>query len=192
MKKNFFSAVFALVVIFAFGLSACSSIQSGARQGARDGVSQGIAGLFRGGNSGGSSSGSSGGSSGGSTGGSSGGTSSAPQRDYSGNSQTVPWPSDSTWSRYGLAGLQQPPGTDVTGAMMYQGIYIVSLINGGVSAFNNLVAQIERTGATLTTELNTSDGKMSGYQTSAGYINVTVDLLNGDIAIQMSQQQMWF
>ncbi|MDR1973023.1 MAG: hypothetical protein LBQ46_14010 [Treponema sp.] len=82
----------AATVIFAAG---CSSVRSGAREGARDGVSDGISGLFRSGGSGGS-----------------GGT--APERNYSGSSQTVPWPSDTEWGRYGLSGLRQPPGTDVT------------------------------------------------------------------------------
>jgi len=174
-EKAVFSTLLAFIVVFAFGLAACSSLA----RGARDGVSQGISGLIIGG--GGSGSGSSGGS---------GGASSSPQRDYSDSSQTVPWPADSVWSRYGLAGLQQPPRTDVTAAMLYQGIYMVTLINGGESAFNYLVAQIEKTGAELTTEVNTADGKVSGYKTSSGYVNIIVDLLDGDLVIQMSQQQI--
>jgi len=185
-KKTILSAIVALAVVFAFALSACSSLERGAREGAREGVSQGVAGLFRGsgsGNSGSSSNGSGSGSS---------GTSSAPQRNYSGNSQTVPWPADSVWSRYGLAGLQQPPNTDVTGAMMYQGIYMVTLINGGVGAFDFLVTQIEGRGAELTTELNTSDGKMNGYKTSAGYVNVMVDLVEGDVVVRLSQSEIFY
>jgi len=176
-RKTIFSAILALVVVFAFGLSACSSLESGARQGARDGVSQGISSIF---------------GRGGSSGGSSGGTSSSPSRNYSGSTQTVPWPADSVWSRYGLAGLQQPSGTDVTGAMLLQGVYMVSLINGGISAFNNLVTQVERTGAELITEYNTSDGKMNGYKTSAGYVNIVANLVDGDVAIQMSQQPIYY
>jgi hypothetical protein len=154
-----------MAVIFAAG---CSSIKSGAREGVRDGVS----GLFR-----------SGGSSGGS-----GGTSTAPERNYSGNSQTVPWPSDTEWGRYGLSGLRQPPGTDVTGAALYQGTYHVGLINGGRPAFENLVAQIERMpGAEITTDVNVSDGRMVGYSLSGGSVQISANFVDGDIAIMASK-----
>ncbi|MDR0388720.1 MAG: hypothetical protein LBH73_01460, partial [Spirochaetaceae bacterium] len=73
-------------------VAGCSSVKSGAREGVRDGVS----GLFRSGN------GASGGSG---SGGGGGGTSTAPERNYSGSSQTVPWPSATEWGRYGLSGL---------------------------------------------------------------------------------------
>ncbi|MDR0403938.1 MAG: hypothetical protein LBH35_10165, partial [Treponema sp.] len=148
-----------VAVIFAAG---CGSVESGARDGVRDGVS----GLFRSG--GGSGNGASGGSGG------SGGTSAAPERNYSGNSQTVPWPSDTEWGRYGLSGLRQPPGTDVTAAALYQGSYHVGLINGGRPAFENLVAQIDRmSGAELMTDVNVSDGRMVGYNLSGGSVQIS-------------------
>jgi hypothetical protein len=168
-------------MIFAAG---CSSVQSGAREGARDGVSEGISGLFRnGGNSG-----SSGNSSSSSGSGGSGGTSTAPERNYSGSSQTVPWPSDTEWGRYGLSGLRQPPGTDVTAAALYQGAYHVGLINGGRPAFENLIAQIERMpGAELMTDVNTSEGRMTGYSLSGGSVQIIADFVDGDIAITASK-----
>jgi hypothetical protein len=151
-------------------------LQRGAENGIQSGVSQGISGLFK---SGGSSD---------NSGSSSGGTSSSPERNYAGSSQTVPWPSDTEWNRYGLAGLKQPPNTDVTGAALYQGLYMVSLINGGKPAFDFLIAQIDNmAGAELVTDINTSDGKMTGYTTSAGSVNLTVDLQSGDILIQASR-----
>jgi hypothetical protein len=168
--------IFATVI--AVALSACSSLGRGAQQGVRDGVSRGVAGLFTGGGSG---------SSGGSdvsTGDVGGAESSAPDRNYSGSSQTVPWPSSSTWARYGLEGLRQPAGTDVVGAALYMGQYMVSLINGGEPALNDLMSQIDvMPGAELTTEMNTSDGKMVGYLVTGGSITITADLLNGDIVI---------
>ena len=175
-KKTISSTLLAVIVVFALVLTACSSLESGARQGAREGVSQGIAGLFNIG----------GGNSGGSSGGGSGGTSSSPERNYSGSSQTVPWPSDTSWRRYGLEGLQQQPGTDVTGAALYMGMYIVSLINGGRSAFDNLAAQIEsRAGTKLVTEVMDSDSIMMGFSLQAGNtVNLIVNLVDGDIAIQ--------
>jgi hypothetical protein len=174
-KKAVVSTLLAVIVVFTFVLTACSSLERGARQGARDGVSQGIAGLF---NIGGGSSGSSGDSSG--------ETSSSPQRNYSGSTQTVPWPSDTSWKRYGLEGLQQPPETNVTGAALYMGMYIVSLINGGRPAFDNLVAQIEgRPGTRLVTEVMDSDSIMMGFSLQTGNtINLIVNLVDGDIAIQ--------
>ncbi|MDR1932649.1 MAG: hypothetical protein LBQ57_07510 [Spirochaetales bacterium] len=167
----------AAMMIFAAG---CSSVQSGSR----DGISEGISGLFRrGGDSG--SSGSDGSSSGS---GGSGGTSTAPERNYSGSSQTVPWPSDTEWGRYGLSGLRQPPGTDVTAAALYQGAYHVGLINGGKPAFENLVAQIENMpGAELTTDVNASDGRMVGYSLSGGNVQITADFVDGDITITASK-----
>jgi uncharacterized membrane protein len=61
-KKAVFS-IFLTAVFVTFVLTACSSVERGARQG--------IAGIFN-------------------IGGSSGGTGSSPQRDYMGSSQTVP------------------------------------------------------------------------------------------------------
>ncbi|HCC37497.1 MAG TPA: hypothetical protein DEQ14_07710 [Treponema sp.] len=182
-----FSSVIAAAVIAGIILSGCAILQRGAESGIRDGVSQGIGGLF---NSGGSSGGSgslSGGSSG-SSGSISGGSRSSPERNYSGSAQTVPWPSDTDWGRYGLAGLQQPPNTSVAGAALYQGMYIVGLINGGLPAFDFLVAQIEKMdGAELVTSVNTAEGKVSGYTTAGGSVTLTVDLESGDIAIQANK-----
>jgi hypothetical protein len=156
----------AAMMIFAAG---CSSVQSGVREGARDGIS----GLFR-----------RGGSNGSSGSGGAGGTSTAPERNYSGSSQTVPWPSDTEWGRYGLSGLRQPPGTDVTAAALYQGTYHVGLINGGRQAFENLIAQIENIpGAELMTDVNTSDGRMAGYSLNGGNVQIIADFVDGDIAI---------
>jgi len=166
-KKAILSMFLAVIVVFTFVLTACGSVERGARQGVSDGVSQGISGLFN-------------------IGGGSGGTSSSPQRNYTGSSQTVPWPSDTSWRRYGLEGLQQQPGTDVTGAALYMGMYIVSLINGGRSAFDNLAAQIEsRAGTKLVTEVMDSDSIMMGFSLQAGNtVNLIVNLVDGDIAIQ--------
>ena len=162
-KKAILSMFLVVIVVFTFLLTACGSVE----RGAREGVSQGISGLIN-------------------IGGGSGGTSSSPQRNYTGSSQTVPWPSDTSWRRYGLEGLQQPPGTDVTGAALYMGMYVVSLINGGRPAFDNLAAQIERRpGTTLVTEVMDSDNIMMGFSLQAGNtINLIVNLVNGDIAIQ--------
>jgi hypothetical protein len=170
MKKTAKTLVMlcAAAVIFAAG---CGSMKSGAREGTRDGVS----GLFRKDGNGGS-------------GGGSGGTSTAPERNYSGSSQTVPWPSDTEWGRYGLSGLRQPPGTDVTGAALYQGSYHVGLINGGRPAFENLIAQIERmSGAELVTDVNVSDGRMVGYNFNGGSVQISADFVDGDIAIVASK-----
>jgi hypothetical protein len=176
MKKTAgtLAILYAAAVIFAAG---CGSIKSGAREGTRDGMRDGISGLFRGGGNGGS------GGSGGS-----GGTSTAPERNYSGNSQTAPWPSDAEWGRYGLSGLRQLPGTDVSAAALYQGAYHVGLINGGRPAFENLAAQIERMpGAELMTDVNTSDGRMAGYSLPGGSVQIIADFVDGDIAITASK-----
>jgi hypothetical protein len=176
MKKTAgtLAILYVLAVVFAAG---CSSIKSGAREGTRDGISE----LFR---SGGNSA--SGG--GGSEGGGSGGTSTAPERNYSGNSQTVSWPSNTEWGRYGLSGLRQPPGTDVNAAALYQGAYHVGLINGGKPAFENLVIQIERmSGAELVTDVNASDGRMVGYSLNGGSVQISVNFVDGDIVITASK-----
>ncbi|MDR1175299.1 MAG: hypothetical protein LBK83_07515 [Treponema sp.] len=168
-----------LLTAVLFTLGGCGSVQSGAR----DGVREGISGIFQqgGGYAGGNSSG-------GSSIGGSGGTSTAPERNYSGSSQTVPWPSDAEWGRYGLSGLRQPPGADVTAAALYQGTYHVGLINGGRPAFENLVAQIERmSGAELVTDVNTSDGRMIGYQINGGSVQIIANFVDGDIAITASR-----
>jgi hypothetical protein len=187
MKKTAgtLALLYVAAVIFTAG---CGSVKSGAREGIRDGVREGISGLFRsgGGGSGGGGSGSSGGS--GSGGSGSGGISTAPERNYSGNSQTVPWPSDAEWGRYGLSGLRQPPGTDVSAAALYQGAYHVGLINGGKPAFENLAAQIEKmAGAELMTDVNTSDGRMAGYRLNGGSVQIIADFIDGDIAITASK-----
>jgi hypothetical protein len=176
MKKTVKTAAI-LCITAVFFAAGCSSVKSGARDGVRDGVS----GLFRSGGSSGS---------GGSDrdGGGSGGTSTALERNYSGSSQTVPWPSDTEWGRYGLSGLRQPPGADVSTAALYQGAYHVGLINGGRPAFENLVAQIERmSGAELMTDVNTSNGRMVGYSLSGGSVQIIADFVDGDIAIAASR-----
>jgi hypothetical protein len=172
MKKT--AGTLAVLCVLAAVFSAgCSSIKSGAREGVRDGVS----GLFR----------SDGGGSGGGSGGSS-GTSTAPERNYSGSSQTVPWPSAGEWGRYGLSGLRQPPGTDVTAAALYQGTYHVGLINGGRPAFEDLVAQIENmSGAELMTDLSTSDGRMVGYSLNGGSVQISANFVDGDIVIMATR-----
>ena len=191
MKKNtfFLIAVLILVVIFTAG---CSSLKSGAREGVRDGVSSGIAGMFGGGSG-----------SGGSSSSSSGGASTAPERDYSGRSQTVPWPSDRDWRRYGLEGFKQPAGTDVIktemmnlGSGLYgailgsqaQGqVFTVELINGGKRAYENLLDQVEAFGATEDNMSVDSDSEVRGYSiNNEYYIQLSVDLLNGDIGILAS------
>jgi hypothetical protein len=173
--------IYVLAVVFAAG---CSSVKSGAREGTRDGIS----GLFRSGGNSASGGRGSDGRGGNSAGDSSGGTSTAPERNYSGNSQTVPWPSDTEWGRYGLSGLRQPPGTDVTMAALYQGAYHVGLINGGRPAFESLVTQIERmSGAELVTDVNGSDGRMVGYSLNGGSVQISVNFVDGDIVIIASK-----
>ena len=170
----------AVLVLAVFSFMSCYSVESGARAGVRDGVSQGVAGLFTKGGSSGSS-----GSSG-----TSGGTSTKPERTFAGSTQVVPWPSDTTWKKYGLDGLKQPPGTSVNGSTMVMGYYAVGLINGGEPAFNNLVAQVEAIpGVTQMSETTDGDGKVVGYQIpagggrNAGMVHLFVDFLSGDITI---------
>jgi hypothetical protein len=173
-----------VIAVAAIGviMTGCSSFQSGVNDGVRKGVGNRIAGIISGGGSSGSSSSVS-------SGGSSGGTSSAPERNYSGRSQTVPWPSDIEWGRYGLSGLKQPAGTDVTAAALYMGYYVVTLINGGRPAFDSLVAQIEKMPETeLVSDVNTSDGKLVGYLTASASVHISVDLLNGDIGFQIMKK----
>ncbi|ULQ61076.1 hypothetical protein K7I13_07435 [Brucepastera parasyntrophica] len=175
----FFSICFVLVC------AGCTTVQDkaadGVRDGVRDGVMEGISGLF-GGSKTTSASGTNSTASSVST--NTGGTSTAPERNYSGASQTVPWPSDTEWARYGLSGLRQPSGTSVTGAALYMGNYIVGLINGGKPAFDDLVSQIEKmSGAELMTNMTMSDGQYVGYQLSGGSVQITVDYIEGDITI---------
>ena len=197
MKRVLLSVIiiFALVLVFA----GCSSIKSGAQKGVHDGVSTGISGIISKSIIGSSSSGSS------SSGRNSGGTSTAPERDYQGNSQTVPWPSDFIWSDYGLAGLKQPAGTSVTSASIlsstsYGGLgaaysilgggtgtgetFFVSLINGGKPAFDNLVNQIIKIPGAKRSEYTVeSNNERIGYTVPGGTVRVNVDLLDGDINI---------
>jgi hypothetical protein len=64
----------------------------------------------------------------------------------------------------------------------------VGLINGGRPAFENLIAQIERmSGAELITDVNTSDGRMVGYNLSGGSVQIMADFVDGDIAITASK-----
>jgi phage-related minor tail protein len=161
VKKLYFirSVSSATALIFALLIiSGCSSVKS-------------VTGLFGGGSD---RSGSSGGSSSGS----------GAERNYSGESETVPWPSDADWGRYGLAGLQQPAGTSVTVAALYQGAYRVGLINGGKSALEALVRQIEKMpGAELVTDVNSGNGKMVGYSLTSCSIEIVADYENGDTLI---------
>jgi len=166
--------VFLVFVVFTsvIVLAGCYSVARGTERGVRDGVSAGIAGMFP---KGGSSS---------NSGGSSGGSSTAPERNYQGSSQKVPWPSDTNWKRYGLGGLKQPPGTDVTGAALLFGSYTVSLINGGRPAFDNLIAQIDSIAdSELMTDAIDADTQTIGYTVPGGIVHVSVDLVNGDIII---------
>jgi hypothetical protein len=186
-KKRVITIVFiAAALSVMFTLSGCSSLKSGAREGVMDGIS----GLLNRGSSD-SDSGSSSSNGGYSTGGSSlssGSDRNAPERNFSGSSQNVPWPQDSTWARYGLSGLRQPMGTDVTTAALYMGYYMVNLINGGRSAFDSLASQIDRMPNTqLITEVMDSGSMMVGYSTPEGMVNIIADLESGDVAIQANQ-----
>jgi hypothetical protein len=170
MKKAVGTLAVLAAAVFAAG---CSSIKSGAREGVRDGIS-GIFGL--------------GGNSAPQGGGASGATGTAPERNYSGSSQTVPWPSDTEWGRYGLSGLRQPAGAEVTAAALYQGSYHVGLINGGRPAFDDLMAQIEgMPGAELITDMNTSDGRMVGYSLEGGSVQISANFIDGDILIMATR-----
>jgi hypothetical protein len=192
--------IVALVAIIGFAVTGCSSV----KRGVNDGVSRGISGAISDSISGGSSGRSSGSSSGGrSSGGSSGGTSSRPERNYSGSSQTVPWPMDIEWRKYGLEGLKQPAGTNVTSAkMMSAGSslfgatlsalgtreqFVVELINGGMPAFQDLVGQVDKiSGSKMTGSSSESDSRSMTFEVPGGRVMVTVDLLNGDIGIWAS------
>jgi hypothetical protein len=178
MKKTTrFLGIVTLAVFTVLIATGCYSIRRGVNDGVSRGVSNSISGIFggSGSNSGGSSSS-----------GNSGGRNTSNSRN-SGSSQTVPWPADSVWSRYGLSGLQQPPRTEVAGAALYMGYYVVALVNGGDSAFDFLVAQIDKmNGAELISEMNTSDGKMVGYSIGNSIVNIIVDL-DGDITIQITR-----
>jgi hypothetical protein len=64
----------------------------------------------------------------------------------------------------------------------------VGLINGGRPAFENLTAQIERmSGAELITDLNTSDGRMTGYALNGGSVQISANFVDGDILITASK-----
>jgi hypothetical protein len=174
-QGSLFGITFLLVAAL-FTISGCSSLSGGVQRGVSDGVSSGIAGLF---NRGSSDSGAS------SSVGIPSSDASDPERNYSGNTQTVPWPQDSSWSRYGLSGLTQPSGTSVTGAALYQGYYMVGLINGGRPAFDDLVGQVDRiSGSQLTTEMMSAESIVMGYSIPGGTVQIMVDLESGDIAIQ--------
>ena len=81
----------------------------------------------------------------------------------------VPWPNDATWTRYGLAGLQQPAGTQVTGVGMVMGYYYVTLLGGGEAAFDNLISQIEKIPETThMTEMTEDNGILKGYLLPTG------------------------
>ncbi len=163
-------------IVLSLSVLGCSIIRGGARDGVRDGV----AGMFTGGGSGGAA--------GGGDYGGSGDTADRPERNYSGEVQSVPWPSDSTWNRYSLSGLKQPSGTTVTGAALYYGQYIVAMINGGKAACEELVSQIDgRVGAELVTDLTTTEGDMKGYQLSGSTIQISCDYVSGDIAINITK-----
>ncbi len=173
-------AIFMLTLLCIF--LSCGSLGGGVSRAVGDGVSSGIAGLITGGDSG-SSSGSGRGYSSDEP-----SNRSGPERNYSGSTQTVPWPQDSSWARYGLSGLRQPAGTDVTGAALYMGQYMVSLINGGRPAFDNLAAQIDAIpGSELMTEIMDSESATVGYSVPGGTVHIMVDLENGDITIHAAQ-----
>jgi hypothetical protein len=161
MKRTVFTV--SLILVFAFVFSACGSLGRAASYGIRQGVFGGV------GSSGSAAS-----------------TGSAPPRAPSGSTQTVPWPSDTSWARYGLEGLQQPPGTSVAGAALYMGYYYVNLVNGGRPAFDNIVAQIEKKpGARLINEVMDSEGIMMGFSLQTGNIvNVIYILTEETITIQ--------
>ncbi len=175
------ASVLTLLCIFL----SCGSLGGGVSRAVSDGVSSGIAGLITGGASGGSDSDSSsdeGYSSDRNTGGS------RPERNYSGGTQTVSWPQDSSWARYGLSGLRQPAGTEVSGAALYMGQYVVSLINGGRPAFDNLAAQIDAIpGSELMTEVMDAGSATVGYSVPGGTVHIMADLENGDVTIHAVQ-----
>ncbi|MDR0301408.1 MAG: hypothetical protein LBI04_03740 [Treponema sp.] len=201
LKRKVFSiGALLLGAMLVFTLASCSSVESGARRGVSDGVSdgvsKGIAGLFGGG-------GSSGGSSSSGNSRNSGGSSSAPERNFSGQSQTVPWPMDIEWRRYGLEGLKQPAGTDVISANMMSASsslfgatlqalgsnesFVVELINGGRPALNDLVNQVDKIkGSKLTGSSSDPDSQSMTFEVPGGRIMIACDLLNGDIAIWAS------
>jgi hypothetical protein len=185
MRKSAGAAAMLLTAAMIF-MAACSSVQSGLQVGMfRSEGGSGGSGAFGGGSGGSGASGGGGSTFGGRD---SGGTSTAPERNYEGASQTVPWPSDSDWGRYGLAGLRQPPGVDVTAAALYQGAYHVALINGGRPAFENLRVQIENMpGAELITDVNSSDGRMVGYSLRGGSVQIAANFVDGDIVITASK-----
>ena len=203
-KKTAFSVFTALILVLGLTLSACSSARSSVQDGLRDGISKGVSGLFGGGRSSDSDSGGSGGTI------SSGGSRSGSERNYSGSSQTVPWPEARDWREYGLEGLSQPAGTDVTSVQFINpssqsglfgigNIYAamgltdpffeVYLINGGKPAFDNLEDQIIAIGiAGKDQESRDSENIFKAWTLKSGNsVWLSVDLVNGDIYIRVTQ-----
>lgn len=166
-----------VVLSLVLSVSGCGSLASGAR----DGVASGIAGMLIGGSSGS-------GTRMPSAGGMPSSSGNEPERNYSGSTEEVPWPLDSSWARYGLSGLKQPEGTTVTFAALYMGYYMVNLINGGRPALEDLTAQIDKiSGSQIITEMMDSGSITVGYSLPEGTVHIVADLENGDITIQAMQ-----
>jgi hypothetical protein len=83
------------------------------------------------------------------------------------------WPAASTWTSFGLAGLQQPSGTTVTMSVVVDKTMMVTLGSANQTAFNTLTGQIER----ITGKTGSTTGAMGYSIYELAYSGFTLNLM---------------
>jgi hypothetical protein len=170
-----------------FILAGCGSIENGVRNG--------ISGIFTGGSASSGSSGDRQRAAAGCFGVSpldsteSGGTASRSRSRGQGEALNVSWPSDGDWDGYGLKGLKQPAGSTVVNVALFQGTYLVSLVDAGKEAYNDMTSQIKMlTGVRNPYSLiKTENGEMCEYQFDDHYVQLVVDYVDMELVIRALQ-----
>ena len=78
------------------------------------------------------------------------------------------WPSNSEWTRVGLSGLQQPPGTsDIVGETR-MGQFTIAILNTNKAAFDNLAGQIRAmSGMNVVTEDTNAEASQAVFMRSS-------------------------
>jgi len=101
----------------------------------------------------------------------------------------IAWPSGDVWGRYGLSGLQQPPGTGEFVGQTSPGYFQVAALNANKAVFDNLVGQVRRMNAWLFLEEDADkDGSAAVFMGSAGQgvLIITYVISDGIVIISIN------
>lgn len=101
------------------------------------------------------------------------------------------WPTDDVWASYGLAGLQQPAGTEITITNDFS-YFKVNIISGGKEAYDAICAYIRGIeGATLGGPSVSNSTREATLFRSPTRINVAVTWTKSNNNVEISVQKPW-